>query len=141
MDRGASRLVSGSCAGAPQTPGGLFAAEREPAVQLLARAFRDNPLNVAVIGGGDPARRLRVNAHGLRSLLPTAHAHGCVRDAAPSGGWRRSIGVAGAPIRCRRLRSRGACAARSVRGCAWRVVGRWCSRRSRRCIRPSRTGI
>ena len=59
--------------------GALLAAEREAAVQLLARAFRDNPLNVAVIGSDDPAVRLRVNAHGLRSLLPTAQAHGRVR--------------------------------------------------------------
>ena len=59
MDRGAPRLVNGLRAEAPRTPGGLLAAEREPAVQLLARAFRDNPLNVAVIGSDDPARRLR----------------------------------------------------------------------------------
>jgi ribosomal protein S18 acetylase RimI-like enzyme len=63
----------------PEPAGALLAAEREAAVQLLARAFRDNPLNVAVIGSQDPAVRLRVNAHGLRSLLPTAHAHGRVR--------------------------------------------------------------
>lgn len=58
---------------------GLLTSESEVAVQLLARAFRDNPLNVAVIDSGDPARRLLVNAHGLRSLLPSAHAHGRVR--------------------------------------------------------------
>jgi ribosomal protein S18 acetylase RimI-like enzyme len=58
--------------------GALSAAEREPAVKVLARAFRDNPLNVAVIGGG-PDQRLRANEHGLRSLLPVAHAHGGVR--------------------------------------------------------------
>jgi ribosomal protein S18 acetylase RimI-like enzyme len=59
--------------------GALGAGEREPAVQVLARAFRDNPLNVAVIGAQDPERRLRVNAVGLRSLLPVAQAHGRVR--------------------------------------------------------------
>jgi ribosomal protein S18 acetylase RimI-like enzyme len=59
--------------------GALHAAEREPAVQVLARAFRDNPLNVAVIGEGDPERRVRVNAHSLRLLLPVAQAHGRVR--------------------------------------------------------------
>jgi ribosomal protein S18 acetylase RimI-like enzyme len=59
--------------------GALRDVEREAAVQLLARAFRDNPLNIAVIGEGDPARRTRVNAHGLRSLLPVAHAHRRVR--------------------------------------------------------------
>lgn len=57
----------------------LLAREREAAVQLLARAFCDNPLNVAVIGSSDPVRRLLVNAHGLRSLLPIAQAHGRVR--------------------------------------------------------------
>ncbi len=62
-----------------QKPGDLLVTECEPAVQLLARAFRDNPLNLAVIGSDDPARRLRANVHGLRSLLPTAHAHGRVR--------------------------------------------------------------
>jgi ribosomal protein S18 acetylase RimI-like enzyme len=71
--------VSGLRARTLEASGGLLAAERESAVQLLARAFRDNPLNVAVIGSHDPALRLRVNAHGLRSLLPTAHSHGRVR--------------------------------------------------------------
>jgi len=46
---------------------------------LLARAFRDSPLNVAVIGG-TPERRLRVNLHGMRALLPTAAR--CARVAA-----------------------------------------------------------
>jgi ribosomal protein S18 acetylase RimI-like enzyme len=71
--------VSEPGARTPDAAGGLRAAEREAAVQLLARAFRDNPLNVAVIGSVDPALRLRVNAHGLRALLPTAQAHGRVR--------------------------------------------------------------
>ena len=44
---------------------------------MLARAFRDSPLNVAVIGP-DPERRLRANRHGARALLPTALAHGLV---------------------------------------------------------------
>jgi ribosomal protein S18 acetylase RimI-like enzyme len=71
--------VSALRAAAPPAAGALRAAEREAAVALLARAFRDSPLNVAVIGSPDPARRARVNAHGLRSLLPVAHAHGRVR--------------------------------------------------------------
>jgi ribosomal protein S18 acetylase RimI-like enzyme len=76
VDRRAPRVVS-----AETTPelGALRRAEREPAVRLLARAFRDNPLNVAVIRSPDPERRQRVNAHGLRSLLPVAHAMGRVR--------------------------------------------------------------
>jgi GNAT superfamily N-acetyltransferase len=42
---------------------------------VLARAFRDNPLNVAVIRAG-PARRLRSNLHSMRALLPAASDHG-----------------------------------------------------------------
>jgi GNAT superfamily N-acetyltransferase len=50
--------------------------ERPAAAALLARAFRDNPLNRAVIGDSDPSRRVRVNAHGMRALLPVAQTHG-----------------------------------------------------------------
>jgi len=50
--------------------------ERRQAVAVLARAFCDNPINVAVIGDGDPRRRLRSNLHGMRSLLPVALDHG-----------------------------------------------------------------
>ena len=78
--------MSGPAAGLDGSPGALHGAEREPAVQLLARAFRDNPLNRAVIGSDDPERRLRANAHGLRSLLPVAYAHGCVRALREDGG-------------------------------------------------------
>jgi GNAT superfamily N-acetyltransferase len=45
--------------------------------RLLAAAFRDNPLNRAVIGD-DPERRLRKNIHGMRAMLPTARVHGRV---------------------------------------------------------------
>jgi hypothetical protein len=51
---------------------------------LLARAFRDNPLNVAVIGG-TAERRLRVNLHGMRALLPTAARWARVAAADRSG--------------------------------------------------------
>jgi ribosomal protein S18 acetylase RimI-like enzyme len=76
--------------------GGLRAGEREPAVRVLARAFRDNPLNVAVVGAGDPERRLRSNAHGLRSLIPVAHAHGGVR-ALRADGRLSAVLIATAP--------------------------------------------
>jgi ribosomal protein S18 acetylase RimI-like enzyme len=76
--------------------GALRASEREPAVQVLARAFRDNPLNVAVIGPGDPERRRRANAHGLRSLIPVAHAHGGVR-ALRADGELAAVLIASAP--------------------------------------------
>jgi len=76
--------------------GELRAADRESAVQVLARAFRDNPLNVAVIGSDDPDRRLRANVHGLRSLLPVAHAHGRVRTLR-AGGELAAVLIAVAP--------------------------------------------
>ena len=65
--------------------GRLAAAERGEAVRVLARAFRDNPLNVAVIRSDDPQRRLRCNVHGARSLLPTAERHGSVLAARAGG--------------------------------------------------------
>lgn len=52
--------------------------QRAGAVELLAQAFRDNPLNVAVIGDNDPERRLRTNSYGMRSLVPVAESHGLV---------------------------------------------------------------
>lgn len=42
---------------------------------MLARAFRDNPLNVAVIGDS-PARRLRCNRAGVAALLDSTRRHG-----------------------------------------------------------------
>ena len=63
---------------------------------MLARAFRDNPLNVAVIGP-DPQRRLRANLHGARALLPTAVAHGRVL-AASQGGEPRGVLIATGPF-------------------------------------------
>ncbi len=59
----------------------LRPAERRGAVEVLARAFRDNPLNVAVIRSDDPARREHSNYHGTRTLLPVAEVHGEVRVA------------------------------------------------------------
>jgi GNAT superfamily N-acetyltransferase len=65
---------------------------------VLARAFRDNPLNRAVIGGS-PARRVRANRAGVSAYLPTALARARVigvREggalagvlvATPPGGW------------------------------------------------------
>ncbi len=49
----------------------LVPAVRETAVGILARAFRDNPLNCAVIGGG-PERRLRSVVHGMRGAIRSA---------------------------------------------------------------------
>ncbi|UCE86992.1 MAG: GNAT family N-acetyltransferase, partial [Deltaproteobacteria bacterium] len=46
------------------------------AVDVLARAFRDNPLNTAVLESHSPSARQRCNAHGMRAFLPVARAHG-----------------------------------------------------------------
>jgi ribosomal protein S18 acetylase RimI-like enzyme len=76
--------------------GPLHGAERRAAEWVLARAFRDNPLNAAVIGA-DPERRLRANLHGARALLPTALAHGLVL-AARDGGVLQGVLVATPPL-------------------------------------------
>jgi GNAT superfamily N-acetyltransferase len=51
--------------------------DRDAVVGVLARAFRDNPLTLAIVGG-DPARRLCSNLHGMGALLPVAQRHGLV---------------------------------------------------------------
>lgn len=64
------------------------------AAEVLARAFRDNPLNVAVLGP-DPQRRLRANRAAMRELVPLALRHGAVLCATAQG---RCAGVLmGAP--------------------------------------------
>lgn len=68
----------------------LHPADRERCADLLARAFRDNPLNAAVIRSPRPDRRLRANRAGMRALLPVALAHGHVRVARVGG---RPVGV------------------------------------------------
>ena len=58
-----------------ETPNGRVAPIRpeqdEAAIAVLARAFRDNPLDVAVIGGS-PERRLRSVTWGMRSSVRAA---------------------------------------------------------------------
>ena len=49
----------------PRDPG---SAERRALVEVLARAFRDNPMNRR-LHGPDPRRRLRANRAGLRALV------------------------------------------------------------------------
>jgi len=55
------------------------------AVSALAAAFRDNPLNVAVVGGDD-ARRLRCNRVGMRQLIPSTRRVGTVLAAQTPAG-------------------------------------------------------
>jgi ribosomal protein S18 acetylase RimI-like enzyme len=102
----------------------LAAAERPRTVDVLARAFRDNPLNVAVVGARNPRRRLRCNALGTRTLLPVAEAHGEVWAAregnrvvgaligTPPGAYPLPPPPLAARLRC-------------LVGQGWRVARRW----------------
>lgn len=60
----------------------LSGEELPGAVHVLAHAFRDNPLNRAVVGGR-AERRLRSNQLGMEVHLPLAHRYGEMR-----GAWR-----------------------------------------------------
>jgi GNAT superfamily N-acetyltransferase len=90
----------------------LDASHLASAAALLARAFRDSPLNRRVLGRRAPLARLRANAHGLRAALPAALAHGLVTgvlaDAALAGVLVAAPPPGGpfpAPPLLRRLRS------------------------------------
>ncbi|HVH20746.1 MAG TPA: GNAT family N-acetyltransferase [Myxococcota bacterium] len=50
------------------------------AAEILARAFRDNPLHVAVLGG-DPVLRLRANRRSMAELVPIARRAGMAIEA------------------------------------------------------------
>lgn len=90
----AARYAAEAVASADQLSSAMPAAvaalpEREigQASRMLAEAFRDNPLNVAVIGGS-ARRRTRCNEAGMRQVLPAALRHGIVLRAGgdrPSG--------------------------------------------------------
>jgi ribosomal protein S18 acetylase RimI-like enzyme len=102
----------------------LAAAERPRTVEVLARAFRDNPLNVAVVGARDPRRRLRSNALGTRTLLPIAEAHGEVWVA--RGGDRVVAALIGTPPHAYPLPPPPIAARlRCLVGQGWRVARRW----------------
>lgn len=78
--------------------GPLHAEERPAAVRVLAAAFRDNPLNVAVIGEGE-RRRLRANRFGMRALLATAFDHARLLAARSDAGGPSGVLLAVAPRR------------------------------------------
>ncbi len=94
--------MSGAAPGAADdvAVGPLAADEIEAAVGVLARAFRDNPLNRTVLRRGPEARE-RANAAGMRSLVPTARRYGLVlasRERAPGpAGTIRGLLVATPP--------------------------------------------
>jgi GNAT superfamily N-acetyltransferase len=58
----------------------LGAAGEAAAAGALARAFRDNPLHVAVLGP-DPERRLRANLRSMTELVPLARRVGLALEA------------------------------------------------------------
>ena len=63
----------------------LAVADEADAIEALARAFRDNPLNQAVVGG-DADRRLRTNRAGMRQLVPNVRRLGLVLTGRTSAG-------------------------------------------------------
>lgn len=66
---------------------------QEAAVGVLARAFRDNPLDLAVMGSGagerEARRRLQSVTHGMRAGLRSARAGGCMLLGAHLPGEKR----------------------------------------------------
>jgi ribosomal protein S18 acetylase RimI-like enzyme len=93
-------------------------------VDVLARAFRDNPLNVAVIGTEDPGRRLRSNAAGARTLLSAVEGRGeawCARSGERVVGALVGMPPHAYPPPLPSL----ACRLRCLLGQGWRVARRW----------------
>jgi ribosomal protein S18 acetylase RimI-like enzyme len=96
---------------------------------VLARAFRDNPLNAAVVDYADPARRLRSNLHGMRPALPVARAQGQLLGIWASEGAAKGelsgalVGAlpGGYPLAAAPLGARLRC----LLGQGWRVARRW----------------
>lgn len=74
----------------------IAAQDRPAAVRVLARAFRDNPLNVAVIGHA-PERRLRSNAHGMRATISTTFERAHILAARPPAPGNVSDGATPPP--------------------------------------------
>jgi ribosomal protein S18 acetylase RimI-like enzyme len=102
----------------------LDAPECDAAADVLARAFRDNPLNRAVIQSEDADRRVRVNRHGMVALLPAALAQGRVlaaRDARRVVGALIGVPPGAFPLPPPPLPQRLRC----LVGQGWRVALRW----------------
>lgn len=93
------------------------------AAALLAEAFGDNPLNVAVIGP-DPARRRRSNRAGLDALLPVACREALVLGARRGGGLLGAL-VATPPLAHPLPLPALAQRVRLLLRQGWRVARRW----------------
>lgn len=102
----------------------LSEADRPSAVEALARAFRDNPLNLAVIRSRDPAVRMRCNVHGMRVLLPVAQARGLVLAAKVDGRLAGAL-VAATPFGYPLPAPAPAARIRCLLGQGWSVARRW----------------
>jgi GNAT superfamily N-acetyltransferase len=99
------------------------AADLRVLADILARAFRDNPLNEVVIGG-DPVRRFECNALGMRALLPIARQWGVLLAA--RRGANAVGGLVAAPAHAYPLPpSPLATRLRLFWGQGWRVASRW----------------
>jgi ribosomal protein S18 acetylase RimI-like enzyme len=101
----------------------LSPARLSEARDVLAAAFRDNPLNTAVIGS-DPGRRLRANRHGMGAMLPVAVEHGIAR-AALCGGRLSGVLVAAPPGRHPLPPPPLPTRLRTWLGQGWHVARRW----------------
>jgi len=96
---------------------------RAPAAEVLAAAFRDNPLNRAVIGES-AARRLRCNRFGSRASLEVALGRAHCRVAREAGAIRAVLVAEPPGVRPLPL-PRLATQLRCLLGQGWRVARRW----------------
>lgn len=102
----------------------LATSELSQAVDVLARAFRDNTLNRAVTRAEDPASRLRSNRYGMRALLPVAIQHGHVLVAKMDGAVVAGL-VSSRPNRFPLPPPPVLSRLRCLLGQGWRIAHRW----------------
>jgi len=102
----------------------LAKADSGLAVELLARAFRDNALNRAVVASPDPDRRTRSNRYGIVGVIPVARRVGVVL-AAKSDGTLSGVLVSSPPNRFPLPPSPLWTRLRSLVGQGWRVARCW----------------
>jgi hypothetical protein len=102
----------------------LEKAELAQVAAILACAFRDNPLNRAVVASADPSRRLRANRYGMLALLPAAHDLGSVLVAKSEGSITGAL-VSSPPNRFPLPPPAWWPQLRCLIGQGWRVARRW----------------